>query len=184
MTGRRKGKEELAEPCALSYDSRQAASATLCEIADRMMRGAQSLMRKSARVLSCEPEQLGHLIGDLRRYGGSVMPCADEMVAVEAILKGLPEDQCRTERRQRIEKKEDEAKEAALLWERRREGFDRVERKIQEILDTITGRPLPGHFGESSRIFWQLLDGKGPKPVRASRHNEANVVEGPWGEAS
>jgi hypothetical protein len=29
MTGRRKGKEALAEPCAPSYDSRQAASAAL-----------------------------------------------------------------------------------------------------------------------------------------------------------
>lgn len=184
MTGRWEGKKALAGPPALSYETRAAASGALCEIADRMMRGAQSLMRKSARVLSHEPDQLGHLVGDLRRYAQSEMPCADEMVAVEAILRGLPEEQCRTERQQRIEKKEQEANEAALLSERRREGFDGAQRKIQEILDTITGQPLPGHFGESSRIFWQLLDGKGPKPTRASRHTEANVVEGPWGEAS
>ena len=78
-------------PCALSYDSRQAASTALCEIADRMMRGAQSLMRKSARVLGHDPNDLGRLVGDLRKYGNSEMPCADEMIAVEAVLRGLPE---------------------------------------------------------------------------------------------
>ncbi len=73
MTGWREGTKVLAGPQATSYETRQAASQSLSEIADRMMRGAQSLMRKSARVLSCEPEQLGQLIGFLRRFGKSEM---------------------------------------------------------------------------------------------------------------
>ncbi len=76
------------QPAGIPYEHRQTASLELIEVADRMMRGAQSLMLKSARVMDPDPRKLGRLIGALRRYGDSQMPCTDEMPRIEALLPG------------------------------------------------------------------------------------------------
>jgi hypothetical protein len=75
-------------PPTVPYEVRQAVSHALIELADEMMRDAQSLLRKSARVMDPDPKKVGRLMGDLRRYGRSDMPCADQMVRIEALLSG------------------------------------------------------------------------------------------------
>lgn len=185
MTGRWEGKKILAGPQAASYEARQAASVALCEIADRMMRGAQSLMRKAARTLDVDPAATRKLISDLRRYGNSEMPCAEEMTLVEALLRGLPEDQCQNEREKKRDDKEKKQQEAHAACERRRSRMHGVQEEIRRILAMLEGREMsPCDHGQASRILWDLLEGRRPNRPRVQHHNGANVVEGPWGEAS
>ena len=55
-------------------------------------------MRKATRALDPDPIRSRRLISALRRCGNSEMPCADEMIVVEALLRGLPENECRSQR--------------------------------------------------------------------------------------
>jgi hypothetical protein len=149
-----------------------------------MMRGAQSLMRKSSRVLSHEPEGLGRLVGDLKRYGQSVMPCADEMIAVEAILLGLPEDQCRGEYQKKCDERDRKRRERKEDLHRRSTEMIALREEIREALSTLKGRSLNDEDKrQANQILWAVIDGRRPNRPQA-RHVEGNVVEGPWGDAS
>ena len=49
------------------------------------------------------------------------MPCADQMVRIEAILPGTPVDQCRSEQEKKRKKRETKEREHAETWRRIRE---------------------------------------------------------------
>ena len=49
------------------------------------------------------------------------MPCADQMVRIEAILTGTPVDQCRSEQEKKREKREARERDHAETWRRIRE---------------------------------------------------------------
>ena len=174
-----------AVPCALSYDSRQAASTALCEIADRMMRGAQSLMRKATRVLDPDPGASRNVIGHLRRYGNSGMPCAEEMTSVEALLRGVPADQCRSEARKKLEKQRQERRESDNDFCHRTTEIVQLRDAIREGVEKLKGRPLSAQDeDQANQILWAIIEGRRPNRSPADLRSEANVVEGPWGEAS
>ena len=150
-------------PPSIPYEARQAASLALIELADRMMRGAHSLMRKSGRVLDPDPKKVGRFIGSLRKYNDSAMPCSDEMVRIEALLRGVPPEKCLSEAQKRRLEKEAEKR-------RRQERFDRIHNAKDAYLEhcrTFDNDPQTGH----------------PLPAKA-RHVDGNVVEGPWDTAS
>ena len=75
-------------------ETREAASKVLVELADAMMLGAQSLMRNYVRVLNPDAKVHGRVVSDLRRYQGFGQPCSDEVVHIEALLAGMPAEQC------------------------------------------------------------------------------------------
>ena len=186
MTGRREGKKALAGPPALAYDSRQAASTALCEIADRMMRGAQSLMRKATRVLDEDPAVSRNVIGHLRRYGNSGMPCAEEMTSVEALLRGVPEDQCRSEQRKKLDKQRQERRKSDEDFCRRADDIAQLRDEIRSFLAAHRRDGILSAQDEdqANQILWAAIDGRRPGRAQVARQVEGNVVEGPWGEAS
>ena len=149
------------QPGVIPYETRQAASRALIELADAMMRGAQSLMRKSGRVLDPDPKVQGRALVGLRRYGDSAMPRSAEMIRIEALLRGVPADQCLSEaQKRRLEK---EAKK------RRRE---ETQQRIWEAKDA---------YLEHCRTF--KIDPRTGYHA-AERGVDGNVVEGPWPDAS
>ena len=145
---------EKPETTAIPFEWRQSASQELLELANSMMRGAKNLTRQAGRILDPEPKNHGLTIGGLRRYGGSIMPCADQMVRIEAILTGTPVDQCRNEQEKKRKKREARERENAETW-----------RRI--------------HDSENPHEEWQRTF---PLPLHKALepHQNGNVIAGPW----
>ena len=168
-------------PPSIPYEDRRVANLALIELADRMMRGAQSLMSKSVRVMDPDPSMLRRTLSYLRKYGNSGMPCSDEMVKIEALLLGMPEDECLSERDKRqLKREEDQRREKewrGRFWEEENKRSQRVEKAL---LDLQNGRPLSvveeARLKEISEAFYCR---KELPVVRV----EGSVVEGPWDTA-
>ena len=172
------------QPAGIPYEHRQAASLELIEVANRMMQGAQSLLRKSARVMDPDPKKLGRLIGALRRYGDSQMPCTDEMPRIEALLRGVPEDQCLSEHEKRRLEREEREHQRGQARNRRYKEEAELRNRVRQALDELNG-PAGLSAAEKARLK-QLLDAfTRNKPLPAPVvHVEGNVISGPWDTAS
>ncbi len=110
MTGERKA--------PIPFECRRAASRELLELANTMMRAASGLICKSARVLDPDPKTHGRMIGILRTFASTGVPGSDQMDRIEAILTGVPEDQCRSERETKRQKRKAEHRVRTENWRR------------------------------------------------------------------
>ncbi len=135
---------------------RQAAHERLIELANELMQSAQSLVRKSGRVMDPDPKVHNRVIAGLRRHRDAGWPGSDEVLLIEALLTGTPPEEClgRAERN-RLEKLARQ-KEHDELWDR------------------IRNSPNP-------REAWERTDFSGKKK-KALKQGD-NVVAGPWGAA-
>ena len=171
-------------PPTIPYEDRQAASQALLSLADRMMRGAQSLVSKSARVMDPDPKKVGKLIGDLRRYSGANMPCSGEMPRIEALLRGVPEDECLSEHEtRRLERAERHRK-----WDehsnRRFKEESELRNRVRQALDALN-EPAGLSATEKAWVYELLGAFHHRKPLpKLPAHVEGNVIEGPWDTAS
>ena len=126
-----------------------------------MMRAARGLIHKSAHILSLDPETHNRVVSDLRRYHGNRQPCSDEVVRIEALLSGVPVDQCLTKAERRRWAREEERRRHDETWRR----IDESKNAYEEWCRTFGHDPRTGRPGAERRI-------------------EGNVVSGPWDTAS
>ncbi len=132
---------------------RQAAHERLIELANEMMRCAQSLILKSGRIMNPDLKVHHRVIAGLTTYQGHGLPGSDEVLLIQALLDGTPPEQCLS-RAEKVRRKK-----AAR------------EQKSREIWDRINNSPNP-------REAWERTDFSGKKK-KAPKQGE-NVVAGPW----
>ncbi len=133
---------------------RQAAHERLIELANELMRAAQSLILKSGRIMNPDPKVHHRVIAGLTTYRGHALPGSDEVLLIQALLTGAPPEQCQS----RAEK---------VRWEKVAR-----KKKQREIWERIGNSPNPreAHRREFPRS-------------RPRVHQDGNVVSGPWDTA-
>ena len=117
---------------------RQAAHERLIELANELMRSAQSLILKSGRIMNPDPKVHCRVIAGLTTYRGHALPGSDEVLESKALLAGTSPEQCQSRAEKvRLEK-------AAH------------QRKHDQIWDRINNSPNP-------REAWKRTDFSGKK---------------------
>ncbi len=121
-------------------------------------------MRKATRVLNEDPAARRKLIGDMRRYGNSGMPCAEEMTSVEALLRGVPEDQCRSERQKKLDKQRRERRRSDEDLQRRANDIAQLRDEIRSVLAVHRrdGVLSAQDEDQANQILWAVIDGRRP----------------------
>ena len=132
---------------------RQAAHERLIELANELMRSAQSLILKSGRIMNPDPKVHHRVIAGLTTYRGHALPGSDEVLLIQALLTGTSSEQCLS-RAEKVRK----AKAAK-------------QRKRDETWERIRNSPNP-------REAWERTDFSGKRKEKPPQGE--NVVDGPW----
>jgi len=145
-------------------EARDAAARELMDLADRMLRGAMSMTKKANDLKA--GVAAGKVISAFRFYHTSRMPAADETHRIEAILRGVPLEQCLSEAEKRRQEKEAE----------RQRNYEQFKRHQDEQWDEFIAwkrAQLPSAWAETR------------KPKNPDVKLQPNgVIQGPWGGAS
>ena len=176
----------MTDPTPIPYETRQAASKALCEMADRMMRGAQILMRKSHRMLNPGVEIDRRFIMGLRNYIGTGLPCGDEIPQVEALLRGVPEEECRSEYEKKLRKRGEVLQKWRDNSQRSSNEEGALRDQVREAL-AVTRGGQPFSAAERTHIalvLQRFVDGLGSPVPKPMPQRDGNVIHGAWGDAS
>ena len=156
----------MTEPIPESI--RRAGCDALEELANRMVKGANSLMRHAIRLRLEEPQSHRDALAQLRRYQGFKMPCFEEVGVIEGALLGLtePESKALTERR-RLQKARKDA----------------ADRQRAEEIRRAHENPRESALEEAARLrsaVNALRDRARALEAPAVRPQNGNVIAGPW----
>jgi hypothetical protein len=128
---------------------------------------------------------------DLRRYQGFGQPCSEEVVRIEALLAGMPAEQCVTEAEKRRRARQEERRrweERSQERERQRAGDvpRRARSEDRDILwEILSGTMTKHQRGELSKArVREILHNAWRNHPAGDRRLRGQVIEGPWGDAS
>jgi len=144
-----------------SPEAREAAARELMKLADRMFHGGQSLTSKAIKLIEGDPTKDSTIMAAITRYQNDVMPAADEVARIEAILRGVPPEQCLSEA------------------EKRKRDKDRMKQESHERSLWPDGQEWQEFCAWRGERFWAERE----KTERKPEVTEDGVIQGPWGTA-
>ena len=97
---------------------RQAAHERLIELANELMRCAQSLILKSGRIMNPDPKVHHRVLAGLTTYRGHALPGSDEVLLIQALLTGTSPEQCQSRAEKGRLKKAARDQKQHEIWER------------------------------------------------------------------
>ncbi len=140
----------------INVELRQAAHERLIELANELMHCAQSLFRKSGRIMHSDPKVHHRVLAGLTTYQGHALPGSDQVLLIEALLTGVSPEQCQSRAEKVRRKKAVRRQKSDETWER------------------IRNSPNP-------REAWDRTDWSGKKKKAVNQGD--NVISGPWDTA-